>query len=229
MIRPNALHHIAISTGDMKKQIEYFSDVLGMELVALYWMHGVENAWHGFMRLGKGAVAFVFLPENVGQKVEIGHTHPGNGGGPSAPGTLQHLALNVDTQQDLLAMRDRIRSRGVPVMGPIHHGLCTSIYFAGPENLVLELSTSDQVPHPLDLDGTWIDPEVVERAGISAEELQAYRNPAPYESPAEPVPQPEYDATKPHNLYPMEVYLKMLAAPDDKVTARSSIIDPPAK
>ncbi|TXS89518.1 VOC family protein [Parahaliea maris] len=229
MIRPNALHHIAISTGDMKKQIEYFSDVLGMELIALYWMHGVENAWHGFMRLGDAAVAFVFLPENVGQEIEIGHTHPGNGGGPSAPGTLQHLALNVDTQADLLAMRDRIRSRGVPVMGPIHHGLCTSIYFAGPENLVLEISTSDQAQHPLDLDGTWIDPDVVKLAGISAEELHAYQNPAEYESPAEPVAQPEYDPSKPHNLYPMERYLKMLATPDDVVTARSSIIDPPEK
>ncbi len=229
MIRPNALHHIAISTADMKKQIEFFSDVLGMELIALYWMHGVENAWHGFMRLGTEAVAFVFVPENVGQSVEIGHTHPGNGGGPSAPGTLQHLALNVDTQSDLLAMRDRIRSRGIPVMGPIHHGLCTSIYFAGPENLVLELSTSDEAEYPLDLEGTWIDPEVVALAGISAEELHTYQNPAPYESPDEPVPQPEYDESKPHNIFPMAMYLKMLATPDEKMTARMSIIDPPAK
>ncbi|MEP1142389.1 MAG: hypothetical protein ABJH52_01620 [Henriciella sp.] len=32
-----------------------------MELVALYWMHGVEGAWHGFLRLNDtAAIAFVF-------------------------------------------------------------------------------------------------------------------------------------------------------------------------
>src|SRR5205814_615280 len=51
MTRPNGIHHFAICTADIKAQIAYFTDVLGMELVALYWMHGVEGAWHGFLRL----------------------------------------------------------------------------------------------------------------------------------------------------------------------------------
>ena len=36
----NGIHHLAIATRDIKAQIEFFSDVLGAELVALYWMHG---------------------------------------------------------------------------------------------------------------------------------------------------------------------------------------------
>ncbi len=44
------LHHLALCTADMKAQIEFFTDKLGMELVALYWMHGVDNTWHGFLR-----------------------------------------------------------------------------------------------------------------------------------------------------------------------------------
>lgn len=131
MTRLNALHHIAISTGDMKGQIEYFSDVLGMELIALYWMHGVPNTFHGFMKLGDGAVAFVFNEDIKKIEPEIGKTHSGNAGSPSARGTMQHLAFNVDPLDDLLAMRDRIRSRGLAVMGPIDHGLCHSIYFGG--------------------------------------------------------------------------------------------------
>ena len=55
---------------------------------------------------------------------------------------MQHLALNVDDDAQLIAMRDRIRSRGVNVIGPIDHGFCKSIYFAGPEHLTLEISTS---------------------------------------------------------------------------------------
>ena len=48
MTKPDSLHHLAITTADIKTQIAFFSDVLGTELVALYWMHGVKGAWHGF-------------------------------------------------------------------------------------------------------------------------------------------------------------------------------------
>lgn len=228
MNAPNALHHIAISTGDIKKQIEFFSDVLGMELIALYWMHGAEGAWHGFMRLGKEAVAFVFIPQNAELETRIGETHPGNGAGTSVPGTLQHLALNADTVEDMLALRDRIRSRGIPVMGPVHHGFCSSIYFAGPENLSLEISTSERANAPLDQDGTWIDPEVVALAGITKEELDRYRNPASYDAPAQPVPQPEYDEAKPHLAYPLDTYKEMLKVPDKVITETVSDTVPPA-
>lgn len=227
MTKPNALHHVAISTGDIKKQIEYFNDVLNMELVALYWMHGAEGAWHAFMKLGDEAVAFVFIPGNEEIETTIGHTHAGSAAGNSAPGTMQHLSLNVATQQDLLAMRDRIRSRGIPVMGPIHHGLCTSIYFAGLEGLALELATDHQVEHPLTLDGVWIDPEVVKLAGISDEELERFRNPVSYQSPDKPVPQPKYDESKPHLDYPMEMYKQRLDVPDEVITEAGSDTTPP--
>ena len=49
----NGVHHLAICTADIKRQIEFFTDVLGAELKALYWMHGVEGAWHGFLRLNE--------------------------------------------------------------------------------------------------------------------------------------------------------------------------------
>ena len=35
MNKVEGLHHLAISTANMKEQIEFFSDKLGMELVAL--------------------------------------------------------------------------------------------------------------------------------------------------------------------------------------------------
>ena len=59
------------------------------------------------------------------------------------------------------ALRDRIRSRGVNVIGPLDHGMCHSIYFAGPEDLSLEIATSAA---PIDA-RAWIDPEVVKLAG----------------------------------------------------------------
>ena len=41
MTKAQGVHHIAFSTADMKGQIEFFSDVLAMPLVAIFPMHGV--------------------------------------------------------------------------------------------------------------------------------------------------------------------------------------------
>lgn len=230
MTKPNGLHHLALSTGNMKAQIEFFTDVLGMELVALYWMHGVEGAWHGFLRLNENEhVAFVFTPRNKEIAPILGVTHAGNPGESSAPGTMQHLSLNVDTEKAMLDLRDRIRSKGVPVLGPVHHGFCSSIYFAGPENLALEVATSEGLEKPLDTKGTWIDPEVVALAGIAEDELKTFMSPAPFEGRGGTVPQPEYDPEKPHQHYPKDVYDAFLAMPDGQVTQMFSETTPPVR
>ena len=226
MARPNGLHHLALSTGDIKSQIAFFTDVLGMELVALYWMHGAESTLHGFLKLNDSAsIAFVQTPDNKTIAPVMGVTHPGNALGSSAPGTLQHVALNVDTMDALLTMRDRIRSRGVNVLGPMDHGFCQSIYFAGPENLALEISTSGAAIEA----EAWIDPEVAAFAGISAAELAAFTAPAAFAGEGGRIPQPPYDPAKPHPLYPGERYQRLLAMPDDVFTQVTRQAEPPVK
>jgi catechol 2,3-dioxygenase-like lactoylglutathione lyase family enzyme len=225
MPKPNDLHHLAIATADIKTQIAFFSDVLGMELVALYWMHGADRTFHAFLKLhDKASVAFVQTPDNGKVAAEIGVTHAGNPAGSSAPGTMQHVALNVDSEADLLAMRDRIRSRGIQVLGPLEHGMCTSIYFAGPENLTLELSTSAA---PIDA-REWIDPEVVALAGISAAELDRYMHPPREPGKGGTVPQPPYDPGRPNPTIPDEMRA-ILSWPDEQVTAMLSHREPPVR
>ena len=48
----SGVHHLAISTADMKSQLTFFTDVLGAELKALYWMHNVPNLVSGRERCG---------------------------------------------------------------------------------------------------------------------------------------------------------------------------------
>ena len=74
MTTPNAVHHIAISTADMKSQIAFFSDVLGMSLQGLFWMHGVPNAWHAFLEMGDASFSFVFIPGNEEKETVMGQT-----------------------------------------------------------------------------------------------------------------------------------------------------------
>jgi catechol 2,3-dioxygenase-like lactoylglutathione lyase family enzyme len=226
MTRANGLHHLAISTGNMKAQIEFFSDVLGMELVALYWMHGVAGTWHGFLRLNdKASVAFVYNDRIRDTKAQLGVSHAGNPGLPTAPGAMQHVALNVDSDEELLNMRDRIRSRGVNVIGPLDHGMCKSIYFAGPEGLSLEIATSSS---PIDA-RAWIDREVQALAGINDEELARFKAPAAYNGEGGKVKQPPYDPAKPHQAYPPEVYRRLLSMSDEDVLQRLSMPEPPVR
>ena len=224
--RINGVHHLAVSTADIKTQIEFFSDVLGAELVALFWMHGVPGGWHGFCRLSDlCSIAFVQLERNGSIASEVGVTHAGSGAGTSAPGTMQHIAFSVDSHDELLAIRDRIRSKGVNVIGHIDHGMCESIYFAGPEGLVLEIATSAEALNP----DAWIDPEVVELAGITPEELERFRRPATVTGEGGAVPQPPMDPDRPHLHYPADRYAQVLAMSDEELTALSSYAEPPVR
>jgi len=226
MNKIDGLHHLAICTADMKAQIEFFTDKLGMELVALYWMHGVANTWHGFLRLNdESCVAFVQNGDIGKIPVRLGETHAGNPGANCAPGTMQHVALRVKDDAELHALRDRLRAKGVPVIGPKDHGFCKSVYFAGPENLSLELSFSTE---PINAEA-WIDPEVVALAGIDAEELACYKRSSDFADQGGTVAQPGPDAPGPHmSNYPGGLYEKILATPDDVMLATSEN-QPPVK
>jgi catechol 2,3-dioxygenase-like lactoylglutathione lyase family enzyme len=218
---PNGVHHLAICTKDIKGQIEFFTQVVGMELVALYWMHGVDNTFHGFLKLNdSSSIAFVESPE-IGEIQGIkGVSHAGSPARPVAAGVMQHVALNVDTEENLLTMRDRVRSHGHWVMGPLDHGFCKSIYLAAPEGIMLEFSTSEREAINPD---AWLDPEVVRLAGISPSDLRRYRNPPPFQGQGGRVAQPPPNSGKPM----MDGMERLYDMSDAEVTARLSQPTPP--
>ena len=51
MLKSNGIHHLAIMTADMKAHVDFWSDVLGAKLVAMYYMHGTD----GYFSLFYGA------------------------------------------------------------------------------------------------------------------------------------------------------------------------------
>lgn len=221
--QPNGIHHLAFMAADIKTHIDFFSQVMGCPLVGLFDMHGVPGGLHAFLRLNDRCYfSIVELPAVADIPIEIGKTHAGSGALPSAAGTLQHLAFGVATEEELIGMRDRIRSHGVNCIGPIDHGMCKSIYFAGPDRMTLEVATSSETLDP----EVWIDPAVLAKAGISAEEAARFKAPAAFTG-ASPVPQPPYDPAKPHMAYPPEVYQQLLATPDEVLTKAASYTAPP--
>lgn len=222
-LHPNGINHLAIATRDIKGQIEFFTDVLGGELKALYWMHGVANTIHAFVELSPTCyIAFQQHPDNPAE-VQLGVTHAGNAGGQVTAGAMQHLALNVDSLADLYAMRDRIRSRGIVVLGPMNHGMCQSMYFAGPEGLALEIACGRAIDEK-----AWIDPEVQALAGISADDLARFVSPPAYDRSGGPVAQPAIDPSKPHLAYPPAVYERLVATSDGQMWSAVTS-EPPVK
>jgi catechol 2,3-dioxygenase-like lactoylglutathione lyase family enzyme len=224
MVQPTGIHHIAIMTGDMKKQIAFFSDVLGAPLVAIFDMHGVPGGIHAFLKLDGGCYfSLVQLPETAETPITLGLTHAGTGAGNSAPGTMQHLAFYVEDEDRLIAMRDRIRTKGVNVIGPLNHGMCKSIYFAGPEQMTLEVACPGM---PVTAD-RWVDPSVLAKVGISEYEAKAYANPDGFDGAGGAVKQPDFDPAKPHMAYPQDRYKMMLSVPDEALAAMADHSEPP--
>ena len=223
---PNGVHHLAIATRDVKAQVEFFTQVCGMELVAAYWMHGMENTVHAFLRLGDhSSLALVQSPAMQSIAPTLGVSHPGFSAGDVAGGAMQHVSFNVDSEADLLTLRDRLRTHGHFVMGPIDHGMCKSIYATAPEGLMIEFSHNAA---PIDGD-EWIDPEVVAFCGISEADLARYRRPPAFASQGGAVAQPDPHA-KPNFVFPEEWRERgeaLFAMSDDAIAAALSVPTPP--
>ncbi|MFM5893151.1 MAG: VOC family protein [Novosphingobium sp.] len=220
---PDGIHHIAIMSANMKEQLTFFTQVLGFPLKGLFEMHGVPGGKHAFLEMGEASYFSIVELEGIAEiPATLGITHAGTGAGKCAAGTMQHLAFRAPHEAGLLAIRDRIRSHGVPAIGPIGHGFCKSIYFAGPEGLTLEVSYAVSDCDP----ARWVDPKVLAACGISGDEAQAMLNPAPCTA-SEPVAQPAYDPAMPNMAYPPEALKHILATPDEAITAQGSYNEPP--
>ena len=171
------------------------------------------------------SVAFVQTPEMQSIERAVGVSHPGFTAGNVAGGAMQHVAFRVDSGADLLAMRDRLRTHGHFVMGPIDHGMCHSIYATAPEGLMIEFAIS---AGPIDAE-QWIDPEVTAHCGMSAADVARYRRPPAFQSQGGTVPQPDPRA-KPNFEFPDEWKDRgeaLLRMSDEEIAMALSVPTPP--
>lgn len=134
-LRMGGVDHIALVTWEPAATCDFYTRVLGLPLVhaitATGWLkEDFPDFVHFFFELGKGNyLAFFYffgLPEE------------------EPPGDLmhrsRHLAFHVDTEEEMLAWRERIKSHGVRVTHPMQHELLESIYFDDPNGIQLEIT-----------------------------------------------------------------------------------------
>jgi catechol 2,3-dioxygenase-like lactoylglutathione lyase family enzyme len=130
------LNHVAYRCRDAKETAEFYQDVLGLKLAHTIVQDRVPSTKelaphaHVFFEMGDGSwVAFfdVGKEEHVSQETN--------------PDWAQHLALEVDSLEELEAAKARLEDHGIDVLGPVDHGFIQSIYFYDPSGHRLELAT----------------------------------------------------------------------------------------
>jgi len=136
------VHHVAYRCIDAKETVEWYEKHLGMNFVLAIAEDEVPSTkepdpyMHVFLDAGQGNVlAFFELP-----------TRTPMGRDTNTPMWVQHLALEVDSVETLVATKARLEAAGIEVVGPTDHTIFKSIYFFDPNGHRLELAANTATP-----------------------------------------------------------------------------------
>lgn len=131
----DGVDHLAFVTWRPRETYEFYTGALGMPLVhaitATGWVtEDHPDFVHFFFDMGRGnRIAFFYyfgLPEEPPPS-DLMHRS-------------RHLAFHVETEEELLAWRSRLKAHGVRVTTPLAHELIESIYFDDPNGIQLEIT-----------------------------------------------------------------------------------------
>lgn len=132
------VHHFAYKCKDAAATRRFYEDVLGMPLVHVIEEHDVKTTTgdvvsfaHFFFKMADGNyLAFFDLADGRAAERD-----------PKTPQFVNHLALGVANEAELLACKTRLEAAGVEVIGPLDHdGFVRSIYFWDPNGVRLEFT-----------------------------------------------------------------------------------------
>ena len=140
------IHHVAYRCRDAKETVEFYNRVLNMDFRLAIAENEVPSTkepdpyMHVFLDAGMGNVlAFFELPTREPMDRDR-----------NTPEWVQHIALEVETIDDLLAAKDQLEKEGLDVLGPVNHGIFKSIYFFDPNGHRLELAANTATAEQLE-------------------------------------------------------------------------------
>lgn len=137
-----SLHHYAYRCRDAEETRHFYEDILGLPLVVTVYHDNVPSTgeyhpyFHIFFQMADGScIAFFDLLDGKRCVPD-----------PDTPAWVNHLALNVDSRERLLEMKQRLQENNIEVLGVIDHGIFDSIYFFDPNGIRLELTFQTASP-----------------------------------------------------------------------------------
>lgn len=136
---PRMLSHAAYVAHDAAETVDFYTRVLGMELVNAVISSQVNSTkdsfpyFHIFFRLGDGSTFAFFIVPGLPQPSPPSHP---------AYDIFNHIAFHADSEKEVLAWKQRLEGHGIEIIGPVNHaGKLLSIYFRDPNNVRLEITT----------------------------------------------------------------------------------------
>jgi glyoxylase I family protein len=133
----NRMHHFAWRCRDAEETRQFYEDLLGLKFAHLIRSDHVPSTGeycpyvHVFFEMKDGSyIAFFDLGDNVSAEPS-----------PNTPAWVNHLALELESEEELLEAKARLEKAGVDIVGVTDHGIIKSIYFFDPNGIRLELTT----------------------------------------------------------------------------------------
>jgi len=140
------LHHFAWRCRDSEETRRFYEDLLGLPLVHVIKSDHVPSTGefcpyvHIFFQMKDGSfIAFFDLGDDVVAEPS-----------PNTPSWVNHIALRVDSTDDLRHAKARLEVAGVEVLGVTDHHIIESIYFFDPNGIRVELTTPTVSPAEMD-------------------------------------------------------------------------------
>jgi catechol 2,3-dioxygenase-like lactoylglutathione lyase family enzyme len=130
-MRITGLHHVTVIVRDLDATTAFYRDLLGLALVEQGVNEDDPDARHFWFGDAEGRagslVSFLEYPSMAPGTVGVGATH--------------HLALAIDSAEELDAWRDYLRGQDVQTTDVFDRGRFRSLYLRDPDGHILELAT----------------------------------------------------------------------------------------
>ena len=143
--RIKGLYHYAHACRDAEETRHFYEDILGLPLVNCMTADRVPSTGeempyaHLFFEMGDGSYIAFF---------DLGKNEPPSPS-PNTPEWVHHFAIETNSVEDVLAMRERLVNNGVNVTPLVDHHFVKSIYFFDPNGLRLEVNARTEPPQYL--------------------------------------------------------------------------------
>lgn len=141
-ISPRRLNHAAYVTWDTAATVAFYRDVMGMRLISYVTAEEVPSTGekfpflHTFFEMTDGScIAFFEIAGLPKEQVDT-----------PVPRWARHIALSVDSEEELMSAMHHLKEHDVEVLGPVdHEGIWTSLYFFDPNGIRLEITYQNRM------------------------------------------------------------------------------------